>query len=527
MSKEKNNKKISSKTSDEHHEARVEIEILIFAIVLAMLILSSVMMIRILQQKPVLPSGESYYNLRIAQALKDKPFISKDPAEGTAYSPNPYHYLLALLLKVMPVEALSIFLPIILGLGSILLFFQLLLLLGVKHQQAAYSIILLSVTPAFLVLFTGLYLTGFVIFISLLIIFLVINNKKSKYLLVLTTLFFLILALASLTGFIIGTIALLLICVAMKRKPKAVYIPIILTLTVIVALSIFSSYSLRLLGFHSFDFKYFLSILGADLGFDIFLLVLFIAGFIILWSGTEEERLLHLAVLLFIIFSFFNTIGLAFSSFIITFYCVIAITYFYNRKWELNIIRTGTLLLVLCSLVFSATNQLNIIAKAQPDNHIVSSLNLLQSLEPGKVFTSEDNGFLVEYYTGKEVMLDPNSAMLKEYPEMKNDYNTLLMDARLKDAEPLLGKYELKYILITPEMKENLWENREQGLWFLVQNSESFIKKYESAGIELWEYKIKAPEPVEPVNTTAINGNAANANMTTANVNVTALNATA
>jgi hypothetical protein len=60
--------------------------------------------------------------------------------------------------------------------------------------------------------------------------------------------------------------------------------------------------------------------------------------------------------------------------------------------------------------------------------------------------------------------------------------------ARLKDAEPLLNQHDIRYVLITPDMKEAIWEGREQGLWFLVGNSESFDRIYNSKGVGIWAY---------------------------------------
>jgi hypothetical protein len=42
-------------------------------------------------------------------------------------------------------------------------------------------------------------------------------------------------------------------------------------------------------------------------------------------------------------------------------------------------------------------------------------------------------------------------------------------------------------------MKEQLWDNNERGLWFLVKNSESFEKRYLEEGIEIREYKPATP----------------------------------
>lgn len=484
----RNNQRGNKHSESKNDDNRFKIKLLVFALLLVLIVLASVMILRLAQHKLVLSRGESYYNLRIAQSLISDPFLSKDPVQNTPYEPNPYHYLLALLLIIFPLENVLIFFPIVLGLVSAFIFFKLLILIGIRYQQAAYALIILSVTPAFIILFTGLFSIGFVMFLSLLISFIIIKHKKSRYELFLCILLFLILALTSSTGFLINLLFLLFICSALKRKLNLLFIPLIPSVLVIFLLNIFSNYTPRLLGFHSFEFRNILSVLRADPGFDLFLLALFFLGFIISWARTEQRRIFHLALIGLLALSLFNDVAMVFTSFIITVYCVIAILYLYNRKWELEIIRIGTFLLVLCSLVFSLTNQMNTLVKAQPDQSIQKSLLFLKGFGDGKVLTGEENGFLVEYYAGKNVLLDANSHLLPDYPEIKNLTDKLFRMARLKDAEPLLNQYDIRYVLITPDMKEAIWEGREQGLWFLVGNSESFDRIYSSKGVGIWKY---------------------------------------
>ncbi|MBN2052265.1 hypothetical protein JW756_02065 [Candidatus Woesearchaeota archaeon] len=463
-------------------------ELILLAILAIILILSISTVVRLIQSKPVMVAGESYYNLRIAQELKSRPFIGQDPIQSTPYELNPYHYFLALLLMTFPPETVPIFLSLLLGVISALVFFQILLSMGFNHKIATYSLFILAVTPAFIKLFTGLYTLGFVITLSLIIIFLMLSTKKSKFILLLCILLFILLGLTSLTGFLIIMLIIFILCLALQRKLKLLFIPATPAIVLLLALGIFTSYTLRFNGFHAFDFKLILSILNADIGFDIFLMVLFFIGFLVLWTRQEKKRLLHLAVLGFLIISLFNSTARAFVSFILVVYCIYGINYLYNRKWELEIIRAGTLLLVLCSLVFSVTNELSLITHSPPDKEMQNALLYLKGVSTARILTSEDNGFMVEFYAAKSVILDSNTIFSKNYSEAQADLNKLFRSVRLTDAEPLLQKYRAEHILITPDMKETLWENRDQGLWLLLKHSTSFIKKYDSGGIEIWEY---------------------------------------
>ena len=461
-------------------------EILITALLLMVFILSLVMFLRIINNNPLFPIGDSYYNLRIAQALQKDPFLSNDQVQGTIYEPNPYHYLLAILFSLFPVTSVAVLLPLLMGVLSAIIFFKILLLLGINRKYAAHSLFVLAVTPVFVTLFTSLSLYGFVAFLSLSALMLALYKKSFQK--ALSVLLFIILALTSLTGFLITIIILFALFLMLKKNLKALLSPIIIPLAVLVPFALFSNYTLRFLGFHSFAFKNFLSILQASFGFDMFLLVLFLAGFLVIWIKKKEKRLFHLATLIFFIFSLFNIFARIFTSFIITVYCVVAITYFYKRRWDLDVVKTGTLLLVLCSLVFSVTNQITLLVNAQPGQDVLNALLFLKDLDNGVVLTSQENGFLVEFYSEKRVLLDSNTFLMRDYPNIKRDSDTLFNAARFTDAEPLLNDYDLRYILITPAMKEGLWDNSEQGLWFLMVHSDRFVKKYEQKGTSIWEY---------------------------------------
>jgi len=52
----------------------------------------------------------------------------------------------------------------------------------------------------------------------------------------------------------------------------------------------------------------------------------------------------------------------------------------------------------------------------------------------------------------------------------------------------LLDKYEIEYILIDAKMKQQLWDNKETALLFLMSNSNEFEKVYDKNSIEIWEY---------------------------------------
>ena len=51
-------------------------------------------------------------------------------------------------------------------------------------------------------------------------------------------------------------------------------------------------------------------------------------------------------------------------------------------------------------------------------------------------------------------------------------------------------KYNISHVLITPAMKEELWNGREEELLLLLRNSDKFEMVNQTAsGFELWKYR--------------------------------------
>ncbi|MFH0870001.1 MAG: hypothetical protein V1866_03005 [archaeon] len=470
-------------------------ELLLFAFLLIIASLSAVAFLRLAHDNPVFPVGESYYNLRIAEAIRADPFLAQDELQGKPYHQNPYHYILAAMISASSSDVVSLMLPIALGLASALLFYLLLVLLGFDEKKAVFSLVLLSLSPAFIILFTTLSLTGFAVFLSLLSLVLLFDHKRSVLQrdteVFIGIMILLILAMTSLAAFVITMLLLFTFTLMMKRRLRVFMLALLLFMLLLIPLIMFSSYpleSMKRAGFHAFEVKSMFSVFGAPLGFGIFFLMLFITGFLVIWDSDYERRLFHLAALLLVILAFFNSVALAYASFLIVIYCVIAIYYLFNRHWELQIVKTGTLLLVVCAMIFSGLNQITVLANSEPSKELRDALFSFRGLEPGAVLTDSDYGFLVEFYSGQRAFTDANSFIFDDYKELKDTEAALLNFSRLKEAEPVLNQSGVRYILITPRMKEIIWEDREEKLWFLLRHSESFGIKFSQTGIDAWEY---------------------------------------
>ena len=73
----------------------------------------------------------------------------------------------------------------------------------------------------------------------------------------------------------------------------------------------------------------------------------------------------------------------------------------------------------------------------------------------------------------------------------KNGYNVIIHgrdNERLEEVRGKIEKYNVKYILIDKKMTEGLiWDDQNQGLRYLLRNSETFKNSYASEGVEVWK----------------------------------------
>lgn len=468
------------------------IKIVSAAFILIMVVLSSVIILRLLNDKPALTSGESYYHLRMGLLIKENPLVREDPVQGRYYSPSPFHFFIAGCLMIVPPNILANLMPVLLGLAVAVLFLRLLLLLGIPKNKAILSIALLAFSPSFIIIFTGFYTLGFSLLLSLCALILFLKDKKSAsgWFELLASFFCLaVLALTCLSCLVITLLIILALSIFLKKKLSFFFIssPVLLLIVLMVARSDYLWPGFFSLGFHPLELNGVFSVFGAPLGFDIFLLLIFVMGFLFVWP-EREKRPYHLAVLGLIVLSFFNTPLRTFASLAITPYCVEAILSLQKRRWELRVIRAGTAILLLCALVFSLVNQVNIQVNSEPNENMRKALASMSSILPGSVLSDESNGFMIEYFSGRKAFLDDNTRFYANYGSLKRASSELFNASRIKEASPMLDNLKISYILITPEMKEKYWESREEKLWLLVKHSERFKNLFDDTGIDVWLY---------------------------------------
>jgi hypothetical protein len=458
---------------------------LVLSLIVTLFILSSVFIFRIADSNPPLHEGESYHNIKVAVEIKEN-FSLENNYFNQA---NLFHYFLAILLFVFSVDSLIIILPLIMGLLTVYLFFQITTFFEFSKKLSFFSSVIISCTPLFILLFTGLYSVGFLVFLSLLSCFIVFREKSEQ------NLFFdminiLLLLLIGFTN-VFALIILLLIqygVLSFTKKPLSIFVPISLTSIFLVSLIGFLyRVNFSLSGFHSFDVRNLFSVFKASTGFDIFLLALFFIGFSYTWSLSKKKRIFHFFVLILLFFSSINVVARVVIGFIMAIYITFSIDYFIKRDWIIDIIRSGTMVLVICSLVFSAASQTSLLAAAEPSDELSSALKELEEYPKGKVLSDVNIGYLIEYYADKEPFLLSGHFVRSDNSDIEFA-NKIFSSSHVRGLSVLLKNSSISYFVITEEMKESRWDNKEKELLLVLENSDDFTKIISNKEVDIWSF---------------------------------------
>lgn len=225
------------------------------------------------------------------------------------------------------------------------------------------------------------------------------------------------------------------------------------------------------------------------LSLPIFLLS--ISGFAVDWFKNRKYFLMYLSILLiFFISTVFNSLIIPLS-FFIAYWCSAFLIILYERKWELKNLRNMTFFVISCFILFSSISFINNVTDMNPSRIQTQSLIWMEENgHKGITLSSSDNSDIIQFFSHNKPFIDK----LEQYNDLniqkKEDIDILFYSRDLKETSAIFDKYNIIYVYIDDSMKKGgVWTNNEQGLLFLLKNSEMFKNIYNSQNIEIWEYK--------------------------------------
>lgn len=427
-------------------------------------------------------SEETYYHERIIQQIRDTGEITKDLVQERNIPINIFYLILAY--TYIPTQILIAIIPLLLAAISLYLLLKILKKLEIDEDTKRYGIIVAAISPAIMYAFTVFSPKSMIYVLFLIAIYSAIKGSK------LTPLVIILLAL---TNALIAGIVLLLIILGhllgygkkehQIRNTTIAYIVTILLLLILSKTNLILDFTPTILGFGDLFSEF-----GSLQGYTIMIIGLAIIGLTSWWSKKTERTMIILSIIALFILSIIYPTIILITVTIFSIYAGLAINYLIKREWRIEILKNITLLLIICSLIFSMVIFNTTIIKKVTHEKVAGAVQLSISDPKDIILSSEENGYIIQNLAKRKTYLD--SASYK-YPNYKNKTQTaqeIYYAKNLVELNTQLENNSIKYILLDSDMKQKLWNNKEEGLIFFFENAKDFVKTYVNDEVEIYRY---------------------------------------
>jgi len=397
---------------------------------------------------------------------------------------TPYDLILFLLNSLIETEAWSVILPLMLGVGAVLLFNGLLRDFDLTEEKKFLILAFLILSPAFIYFYTFSNQYSLIIFLLLLIFNILKIKSFWKYLaapLVLMMPFF-----DWLTTFI--TLGALLVYYLLKKDKVVLYL--------IVGLA-FLSLSLQL--FFSQPLTYesnlagnvwrkMFSDLGGLKGIGFFSSLLAVIGLIVTWKERKIYYFIYPGILiLFLVFVFINFHAVVYINFLIAYFAGLGLMWLWKRKWKFIFLKNLSIVILILGVILSTGGYIGQTSQLPPNDFIQESLQWLKdNTQPDEIILSHpEKSFWIKAEAEQPVFLDTFDS---NYQKKLNIAETIFYSRDIELTTRLLEEYQIKYIWIDTEMlRGQVWHDENEGLLFLFRNLR-FRNVYNKKGIEIWRF---------------------------------------
>lgn len=468
---------------------------LIYLVVVGFVSLLLPLFIRYIAFGGIIPIGDnSFYNLRMAESLDKSSGIDAFIVPSQPIILNPYNYLIGFfgILGINTTIASLIF-GFVSGITTLILFYLILKRFNLHLQHSFFSLLFLILSPIFIYTFTTFNKYSPIILLQVLGFFL-LTKPQTKYFSLLP---YLILPFFGMFHALIG-FGIVLVYEALINKK---YLLPSLVFLITAAITLF--YNLPLYLKYGFDIptiytqnilQWYMSDLGASMGFGLFALVLFVFGVIATWEEKYTKRYVYVYLLLLSLFvlSYFFHDYTIYLNMVLIIFAGNGFIYLARMKWEQNFIKNFAVLILVLGILFSGVSCINRLALSYPTPVYMDAMKWLSSQAPEDivVLSHYSNSHLIQGEAKRKVLLDSNIGRIENADIFINVTNNLFYSRSLKETIALMEQYNIGYIFIDNRMKQGLvWSRDEEGLLFLLENSSRFEKVYENSETEIWMVK--------------------------------------
>ena len=225
------------------------------------------------------------------------------------------------------------------------------------------------------------------------------------------------------------------------------------------------------------------TLLLADVGGTMLSVSLIVLAFFGILMIQKKERAIGVAIIAAIVILFVDyEVGGIVLGLLAAYFAAKVITSLINQRWYFADLKAIAIVLIFCSLGLPTGSM--IVERFEQER---LPLEVLSHLFGEKVATDYQLGNQLMQH-GAEVIMNSDfrrDSAAEQYADL-----TIIFESRsIQRTSELLNKHQVTYILITPTMREQIWENKNQGLLFLLATQEEkFIEIYNDGAYVIWEY---------------------------------------
>ena len=227
----------------------------------------------------------------------------------------------------------------------------------------------------------------------------------------------------------------------------------------------------------------FITDFGAHLGFSVFGLLLAILGLIFTWDNKKKLIPLYITILfLFLSFIYLGQYSAIFLNLIFCYFGAVALIDLVHYKWNLDIVRDLTLIVLICGLLFTTISYTKRLSDSPPNQEITSALFELNGFthENHIILSDTENGLWIQYFADTNTLID--------IYRTNKDASVMLNSRDHVTVFDLLDKNNIDYVFLSPNMKQKLWRfDDQEGLLFLLTAEEKFNEIYSNNGYDIWD----------------------------------------
>ncbi|MCF7865862.1 glycosyltransferase family 39 protein [Candidatus Woesearchaeota archaeon] len=462
---------------------KIKKNVLPFIFIAGLLLLLTPVLLSLFRGSDFLLSEESYYHIRIIDQYKETGVYDTDLLLNRPIEFNFFYFLLYFL--NIPNIIIINMLPVIMGLICLSLFYYLIKEFGVHEDASIFSLIFLISAPIFIYTFTSVNVESFYL-ICLLFSF-VLFLKKSYWVIPFSG----FIAFLNIAYFIVFFIVILSFSYFNNKFNKKIIWGSLITSLIVLFVNLFLFKHNPFFGFflNNFSVSSILISLGGTKAFSSITLALFFIGIFILWKRDFKFLLISLISILILISSFFIESLRIFVILEISVFSGICVKYFISKKWNVAWLKEVILLIIICSIIFASLVFMKYETNFMSSDY-VDSFRFLKTMNDDEVvFSYFANGFMIQKIAGKKTFLDSYSSAYVTYFDKKNIENELFYTRDLKELKEILKRNKISHILIDERMLNGLvWNGPEDGVLFLLSNSNSFVKVFDNDAITIYRF---------------------------------------